>query len=232
MSRSFGILPGTPPAGPFSLRDRRRRQRRRSIRRDFQKLFFSLLQQTHIQECRFSEKSWRVIRYHRCMPFAGRLPRPPTGGSHKFAMSLRLMRRPGNSQPLTHPWRALPDPQAWGDLPSHLGQGSRALPDAACLSKLSARSTGAVVGEPLPRAAGVLSPGPCPQLQCRHLGDPLPGQLYRLLLIALQLALASNPVQISTRNQTGIPPAREWFNGNHQAASPDLSAGNPSLGFG
>lgn len=120
-----------------------------------------------------------VIRHH---------PGPPTGGSHKFAMSLRLMRRPGNSQPLTHPWRALPDPQAWGDLPSHLGQGSRALPDAACLSKLSARSTGAVVGEPLPRAAGVLSPGPCPQLQCRHLGDPLPGQLYRLLLIALQLA--------------------------------------------
>lgn len=139
--------------------------------------------------CRFLEKAGGlsgitapmfVIRHH---------PGPPTGGSHKFAMSLRLMRRPGNSQPLTHPWRALPDPQAWGDLPSHLGQGSRALPDAACLSKLSARSTGAVVGEPLPRAAGVLSPGPCPQLQCRHLGDPLPGQLYRLLLIALQLAL-------------------------------------------
>jgi len=59
-----------------------------------------------------------------------------------------------------------------------------------------------------------------------------PGQLYRLLLIALQLALASNPVQISTRSQTGIPPACEWFNGNHQAASPDRSAGNPSVGFG
>src|SRR5690554_4439605 len=36
--------------------------------------------------------------------------------------------------------------------------------------------------KPLPQSAGVLSPGPKPQLQCRHY------QLYRLLLMALQLA--------------------------------------------
>jgi hypothetical protein len=40
-------------------------------------------------------------------------------------------------------------------------------------------------------------------------------------------------VQIPTHSQAGIPPAREWFNGNHQAASPvRLSAGSPSVGFG
>lgn len=46
-------------------------------------------------------------------------------------------------------------------------------------------------GLPLPRAAGVLSPGPCTRLQCRHLGLRLASLFYRLLLIALQLALAS-----------------------------------------
>ena len=166
------------------------------------------------------------------MPFEGRLPRPPTGGSHKFAMSLRLMRRPGTSQPLTHPRSALLTCAGWGPARSPWSKGQSApgyrLLTGARRTDQRGRWSWVTFASVCWRSiAGTLSPAAmsAPWLS--------PGQLYRLLLIALQLALASNPVQISTRNQTSIPAAHEWFNGNHQAASPGLSGGGrPSVGFG
>lgn len=176
----------------------------------------------------------------------------------KFAMSLRLMRRPGTSQPITHLWNALawrtrfqrqghsqmrpgyprpgtrqpptngdtfvpgalgtiPRVEPWrrwldarrsmalhscrsshgqlrfrrsgralsggirirgglyltrqtGDLPGHPWSREQSPPGyGLSFQAVSAINWGGG-GLPLPHAAGVLSPGPCPRLQCRHLG--------------------------------------------------------------
>ena len=79
-----------------------------------------------------------------------------------------------------------------GDLPGHPWSREQSPPGYGLLT--GARRTdrrGRWSWEPLPQSAGVLSPGPCPRLQCRHLGLRLASLFYRLLLIALQLALAS-----------------------------------------
>ncbi len=156
----------------------------------------------------------------------------------KFAMSLRLMRWPEPLRAATgkfvHRIRGgLYLTRQTGDLPGHPWSREQSPPGYG----LSFQAVGAINwgggGLPLPRAAGVLSPGPCPRLQCRHLGLRLASLFYRLLLIALQLALASNPVHISTTGKLGIPGVPEWFNGEHQAASPGLSGGGrPSVEFG
>lgn len=128
------------------------------------------------------------------MPFEGRLPRPPTGGSHKFAMSLRLMRcrnlyalRPATSFP--HPRRALPDAADWGPARSSLVEGaepSRIRPVfPGCQRDQLGRWWVTFASVCWRSIAGTLSPAAmsAPWLS--------PGQLYRLFLIALQLAPAS-----------------------------------------
>lgn len=139
-------------------------------------------------------------------------------------------KRAGSLGRYPYPRRALPDAADWGPARSSLVEGaepSRIRPVfPGCQRDQLGRWWVTFASRCWRSIAGTLSPSAmsAPWLS--------PGQLYRLLLIALQLALASNPVQISTRSQTGIPPAPEWFNRNHQAASPDRSAGNPSVGFG
>ncbi len=154
------------------------------------------------------------------------------GIAYKFAMPLRLMRRPGNSQPLTHPRRALPDAADWGPARSSLVEGaepSRIRPVFPGCQRDQLGRWWVTFASRCWRSIG----GPYLHLQCRHLGLRLASDCYRLLLIALQLALASNPVHISTTGKMGIPGVPEWLNGEHQAASPGLSGGGrPSVEFG
>lgn len=112
----------------------------------------------------------------------------------KFAMSLRLMRcrnlyalRPATSFP--HPRRALPDAADWGPARSSLVEGaepSRIRPVfPGCQRDQLGRWWVTFASRCWRSIAGTLSPAAmsAPRLS--------PGQLYRLLLMALQLAPAS-----------------------------------------